>query len=152
MESNGRLRSWTEVVGVLGVVVSLLFVGYEIRQNTKVARAEAYRAFVGEVTDWYALASDPEFNELFVRLRQEGYDALTPAEQGQLFANTMMIFRVYEGLHKEVTEQILDESALLLLSQSKWDWEWMDRIWPEIRRNLTPDFVAYVEQAHGLGD
>ena len=151
MESNIRSRKWTDVVGVLGIVLSLIFVGYEVRQNTKVARAEAYRAFVGEVNDWYALASEPEFNDLFERLNQEGLGSLTGPERNPLFLNTMIIFRVYEGLHKEVGEGVLDESALMLLSRSAWDWSWMQELWPEISRNLTPDFVSYAEAVHGLG-
>ena len=63
----------------------------------------------------------------------------------------MILFRIYEGLHKEVNEGVLDQSALLLLSQSRYEYEFMRELWPEISRNLTPDFVAYAEATHPLG-
>ena len=68
----------------------------------------------------------------------------------QTFALHMALFRVYEGLHKEVTQGVLDESALLLLSQSEWNFRITREMWPEISRNLTPDFVRYMEETHGL--
>lgn len=34
-----RIVKWAELVGLMGVMGSLLFVGLEVRQNTQIARA-----------------------------------------------------------------------------------------------------------------
>ena len=52
--------NWPELIGLVGLIASLVFVGFEIRQNTRVARAEAYRALVTEVNSLYLQWSNPE--------------------------------------------------------------------------------------------
>ena len=141
--------NWPELIGLVGLIASLVFVGFEIRQNTRVARAEAYRAFVTEVNSIYLHWSNPEQVGVMQKALVNPAD-LTRVERSQAFAVSMALFRVYEGLHKEVTQGILDDSALMLLSQSEWNFEIQRQMWPEISRNLTPDFVEYVEETHGL--
>lgn len=36
-----RWSDWLEIVAAFGVILSLLFVGFEIRQNTTIARGQA---------------------------------------------------------------------------------------------------------------
>ena len=43
-ESGRALSRWTEVVGVVGVILSLVFVGVEISQNTQALRGATYQA------------------------------------------------------------------------------------------------------------
>ncbi len=43
---------WHQVLAVLGVMLSLGFVGYEIRQNTRVARAAAVQGISETVIEW----------------------------------------------------------------------------------------------------
>ena len=102
--------NWPELIGLIGLIASLVFVGYEVRQNTRVARAEAYRAFVTEVNSIYLHWSDPGQVGVMQKALSDPSD-LTRVEWSQVFAVSMALFRVYEGLHKEVTQGILDESA-----------------------------------------
>jgi hypothetical protein len=152
VESPRRRINWVEIIGLVGLIASLVFVGFEIRQNTKVARAEAYRAFVTELNTWYLQWASPEQASLTARVYSSDVSAddLTREEWMQTFALQMALYRVYEGLHKEVTQGVLDESALLLLSQSEFDVPIIREMWPEASRNLTPDFVTYMEDTHGL--
>ena len=43
---------WHQVLAALGVMLSLGFVGYEIRQNTRVARAAAVQGISETVIEW----------------------------------------------------------------------------------------------------
>ena len=63
---NWNLRTIAETVAVSSVVLSLIFVGVELRQNTNVAKASSYR----EITDGLAeqrifWASDPEVTTIY---------------------------------------------------------------------------------------
>jgi len=151
MESAGRFRRSAELVGVLGVILSLVFVGYEVRQNTRVAKAEAYRSFVTEVNGWYFRMTEPDMAELLSRSMDMSQSELSDTEWLQVFSHWMALFRVYEGLHKEVTEGVLDEAALGLMNRGDFSFLLLQEMWPKISRNLTPDFVAYVAETHGLG-
>ena len=157
MESGGRFRHGAELVGVVGIILSLVFVGVEVRQNTRVAKSEAYRSFVTEVNGWYFRMTEPDMAELLSRSmglnRSMGMSQseLSGTEWLQVFSHWMALFRIYEGLHKEVTGGVLDEAALGLLNRGDYSFPILQEMWPEISRNLTPDFVAYVAETHGLG-
>ena len=42
--NSGSFREWLEVIGVFGVIASLIFVGLEMRQSQKIALSAAYQA------------------------------------------------------------------------------------------------------------
>lgn len=149
--SESRFKRSAEFIGVLGVIVSLAFVGWEIRQNTKVAKAEAYRSFMSELNQAYSAFNDSSFAAFQVRVADLRVSDLSSVDYMRLFGSFMVLMRTYEGLHKQVVEGVLDESALLLLSQSDWNLPIWKDIWPNISRNLTPDFKEYFERAHGYG-
>ena len=50
--NESRLREWLEIVGILAVVASLVFVGIEIRQSS---RADLEDSFVGDLGTMIAL-------------------------------------------------------------------------------------------------
>ena len=150
MDSVGRFGRWVETVGIVGVILSLVFVGFELRQNTRVAKAEAYRSFVSEVNEWYFHMTDPDLAELLSRSLETSQSELNGTEWLQVFSHWMALFRVYEGLHKEVAEGVLDDSALDLLNRGDFSFHLLQEMWPEISRNLTPGFIAYVAETHGL--
>ncbi len=71
-----KLEKWAliaEIIGGVAIVLSLLFVGLEIRGNTQVARAEAYESNIDSINEWrLELIRDPrlvatagEFYEVF---------------------------------------------------------------------------------------
>ena len=62
-QKNSGLK---EVVGVASVVISLLFVGWEIRQNTKVARGQTRLELTALNNEFLErIRSDPEFSEIW---------------------------------------------------------------------------------------
>jgi hypothetical protein len=66
-----------EIVGVIAVVASLVFVGYEIRQNTVTARAAAYQAIgVATATAFDSWAHD----EQLVLISYKSADELSAAD------------------------------------------------------------------------
>ena len=42
--TSGKLREWLEIIGIFGVIASLVFVGLEMRQSQKIALSAAYQA------------------------------------------------------------------------------------------------------------
>ena len=62
----GRFRDWIEIVATVGVVISLLFVGYEIRQNTAMARGQARQELAALNQEWLlTLGQDAEYEALW---------------------------------------------------------------------------------------
>lgn len=74
-------KSLQQAAGALGVILSLLFVGYEIRQNTQVARASAVQATAAQIVDWQTeVALDPDWVRIMTFLGQGGRFADLSAE------------------------------------------------------------------------
>ncbi|MDB9969119.1 hypothetical protein OAE08_05590 [Gammaproteobacteria bacterium] len=57
IETNDLLQ----IIGMLGLIASLIFVGMELRQNQQVARVTAYQALAEQIASYNALLlSEPE--------------------------------------------------------------------------------------------
>jgi hypothetical protein len=66
---NSRLSSWSqiaEIAGAIAVVLSLVYVGYEIRQNTVSTEAEAFREISSSLSDFsFSIGADDELTRIF---------------------------------------------------------------------------------------
>ena len=63
---TGDRLSVQQAAATLGVILSVVFVGYEIRQNTRVARATAVQATADQITQWQAESgTDPEWIRIY---------------------------------------------------------------------------------------
>ena len=65
-----RLRSAVEVLGALGVIASLLFVGIEVRQNSAATRAAASQSLGQSWIDWNVATATREIQEALVVVAQ----------------------------------------------------------------------------------
>ena len=65
MSEKGRaLSRWTETIGVIGVIASLVFVGVEIRQNTQAVRGATYQSLTESSMELlFRISDDPALGE-----------------------------------------------------------------------------------------
>lgn len=84
-----KLGDWAnvaEIIGTLAFVVSLIFVGVQIGQNTAATRAAASQAVHSSFSDWYqSVQGDPELLSLSTKGMAD-YDSLSPTEKSQFIA------------------------------------------------------------------
>ena len=60
-----ELNDWLQILGMVGLIASLIFVGLELRQNQQVARVTAYQALAEQIASYNALLlSEPEINQI----------------------------------------------------------------------------------------
>ena len=60
--------SWAEIVSALGIVISLIYVGIQVTDNTSAMRSETASNASTEFIDWYAhLSGDPELMDVWLR-------------------------------------------------------------------------------------
>ena len=144
-------RDVRETLGLLGVIGSLIFVGLEIRQNTQVARAEAYRGIEQSISAWtLATVEDAEVAAALRRVTFEGArrDELTDTEKWQVGAMYDVPLRILESIYRQVGEGILPESALDYYGETSYVYTapYMRDLWPVIKPNYHADFAEYFEQ------
>ena len=56
-----------EVVAAIGVVISLFYVGYQIRQNTRASRASSILAARQMANEFHHLLSQPEMTDIYIK-------------------------------------------------------------------------------------
>ncbi len=67
-----ELNDWLQVIATVGVIASIVFLGFELRQNSDLMRAQIYQNELGlideEYMEWWAnlvLTNGPEWLALF---------------------------------------------------------------------------------------
>jgi hypothetical protein len=95
-----NLNWWLSSITNVGVLFGLLFVGYEIRQNTVQLRAESSQAITESVNALNAgMYSDPELAEILIR-GTEDLGALDSVERAR--------FDAYQFARLNIAEYALD--------------------------------------------
>jgi len=114
LKNSINWRYVAEFIALLSVVLSLLFVGYEIRQNSMVARMNAYQNYQSSVLELAIVtATDPIITPLLVRTQDgEGLNDFTNEERSRLVNYFMAGVRTYEDLYRSVQAEVIPMDAL----------------------------------------
>jgi hypothetical protein len=138
------------VVGFTGVVVSLLFVGWEVRQNTRVARAQTrveLTALNNEFLD--RVGTDPEFAELWRRAWSEDQE-VSESQAFRVELVMLQYLRILENVHLQYQEGLIDRDALDGYGFFGFREQFMAHprfpmIWDSRRVSFDPEFVSFLE-------
>ena len=148
-----KLESWgliAEVVSAIAVVLSLIFVGLQVRQNSKAQIQTGTQAVVSEYNDGIrALSADPELVCLYVRGTQD-YSSLSGAERIRFSSYFLSMFNVQQQIHRLRRDGAIDKDIW-----SGFDAQLKDVVrlpgvyqWFETRAHwYGHDFRAYIESA-----
>ncbi len=87
-----KLSDWSniaEIVGTLAVIVTLVFVGLQVRQNTLAVESAAAQAVHENFAGWYtSVQNEPALFQLSVKGMKD-YSSLSETEKGQFIAMFM---------------------------------------------------------------
>ncbi len=122
--SNDKLQKWAliaEIIGGLAIVISLVFVGFEIRHSAEETRqaAKITRAATSLQLkqDWVELnltaASSPELAKVQAKWGMEGYESLSQDEK--------VLFIAYNRATWHIQSNAYYQYRLGLLEQEQWD-------------------------------
>ena len=139
------------ILANIGVIVTLLFVGYEVSQNTRVARGEARQALADLNQEWLVLLSqDSEFNTLWNKVWLT-HEELSPAEWSRGKFMMLLHLRRIENVYFHWDEGLVDESALHSYGLQRAEYFKTDRFnqfWfvEDWRAGFDDDFVDFLEE------
>ena len=109
-----RLADWAEVAEIVAscaVVVSLLFVGLQIRSSAKTAQATSYQELTAlEIGMIHDLGKDRDLVELYTRAMFEP-TALGPSEREQAAYFQLATFRLWEAFYYQYQSGTLSRDA-----------------------------------------
>ncbi len=140
-----------ELVGAIGVVASLFYLGTQIRQNTRSVRASSYHAVVTNLSNLAAaMGRDAPVTDLFVR-GQSDLQALSPTEQRQFALLVTSVFRSFEDIFYQFNQNIVDEVVWAGWRRRMTRLFWQPGVqawWPTWRDDCHPDFKEFLESSN----
>ncbi len=138
--------SVAEILSAIAIVVSLLYVGYELNRNTEVVNSDrSNEALVAIRALDHILITDPDVADLFLRGPNE-YDEFSDVER--------LRYRFFIISLTAIWEQNYNAHIAGLMRTEKWeDWNssmrpdlpHVARVWPEISAFYNTGFRHHVE-------
>lgn len=148
---SAKLRDSLELVGIAAVVLSLIFVAYEVRQNTISARAAAIQEIgIATAEMWGDYARDPAMIRLLQGRADVPLDEWTADDWSRFLAQMLAWSRLAETGLLQVKEGLLPASSLDTLGYASTKY-WLQHdgincLWKHRMKSMvSEDFAAYVE-------
>ena len=107
-------RKIVEIIGVAAVVISLIFVGVELNQNTRASTSEARISLSNQALDWLELITTDELmHKLWTRGWQQGapIEEFTEIERSKAGTLMRLNLRRLENVYLQYEQGVIDESA-----------------------------------------
>ena len=159
MEAIEELQKWAlvaEIIGGIAIVLSLIFVGFEIRQssdetalNTIAIKTNAFYVLSNSISNLNQFRVDnPEFEQ--IRMKALANDpSLTELEKSRYRGYIQMVFRLSELAHLQYENGIIDEASLRsIVAPMRFHFRQSDEAvaaWQGARVTRRPTFVQYFE-------
>ena len=138
------------------LVITLIFLILEVRENTAVVKSESYAASVDRLNEWrLELAANPKMTELFVEFLDDGVGEMDPVELQQFTFLYGSLWSIYESAYFSSTYETLGRAEWtrfenMICRQHQLS---VDRsVWLDTAGRLSQDFVEWVLGACGRDD
>lgn len=137
-----------EVAGGVVVVVTILYLARQIRESSRIAKAESQRTLLETAPIWTPIATTPGFiSEL--RKAVQSYESLDPDAQGRFTFMLYPLINRVESAYRMYQQEMIDEDAYLA---------WMYALaaflrepgltvwWSDLKQVIGPEFVAALDE------
>ncbi len=149
-ERKFSIARWAEFIAGAGVILSLIFVGLEIRQNTAAVRAQTRQDLTTTSADFLMGMATTDIGDLWFRWAA-GED-ITESEWNRLRLAVITGVRNLENIYLQFSEGVIDESALNgygWRGSVMYDTDRFAQWWGAGgRARFSPEFVAAFEAVH----
>lgn len=153
MKDAGRLAS---TLSAAAVVISLAFVGFEIRQNTAMMRGATMQSISDTYVEYVtAIGADPELAELFRRFHAGEVTAdFTPTENTRIRVFFNAFVQILENSYLQHREGLVPDAVF-----ESYGWGWgmiqtprFEEYWEESSRIVVrSEFAAFFESQVQIG-
>lgn len=144
-----------EVFGAVVVVASVIYLGIQIKHNTKASRDEAYRDIFTAVSSQFSKMAEHHNNEVLL-MGLADFEALTPGEKFK-FDSLMCAWMTL------LESSVISNEADLILDETMENWAHYMRSrffcyvgfnqwWKHARGNFHPDAVVWVDRQIGKSE
>lgn len=151
--ANSELgRTLSEGLAAIGVILSLVFVGYEIRQSTQVARAAAIQGATDQSLEIIlAWGEDEQAVRLLDRVLSGAVPSdFTDYERVKLRLMHLAALRVAESRYRQSKLGIIEDRTILGGSAAILRAPYIRHRWSRLKPAVSADFAEDFEVEYGL--
>ena len=138
-----------EVVGVIAVVVSLLYLAIQVKAQNRESRIASTHEIYAAFREIAAPFRDPHLAELVVKSMNEGYENLSEAERVQIIGLIIPFLRVWEEAFYQRQDGRLDDAIWSSITAQYADTMAIStnqEIWRIRRHVFAEEFRNYVDE------
>lgn len=139
-------KKLTDFIGTIAVVLGLVFVGFEIRQNTDAVRSSTLQALAEMSMENVALGVENSALREAYTVAMESPDALTAEQAAHMRWFTVHAMRVMENRFRQFELGVLDDATAVggtgRLYRSYWFRTWWERNEDEWAGSAFHDFIV----------
>lgn len=107
---SAKLNDWLQVIGLFGVIASLIFVGLQMKQDREIALTERFNARSETTIQLYmSMADNPVLRTAREKVRNGARDQLTEDEQAALTYLSQAALTIYENTHFQYVNGYIDD-------------------------------------------
>ena len=142
--SENRGVTWIEIIGATGVVFSLIFVGWQVHQNTEAIKIAAYLQ-VQEGANQLNLSSatNPDLNRAIQAWRGDNF---TDTLDARVYSFGIAILRNIEDAHYMTLQGVYEPDQLNRLTANPiFASPRFPAMWQRARKRFSPRFQAFVD-------
>ena len=141
-----------ELVGGVAIIVSLLYIGLQIKQSTAASHAAANQSFSAQFADMILAISKPELRDIFWR-GITGLKNLQGSENAAFMVLMAAIFRTYETFYFERAEgrfrsQMWDGYTAQLIDL--YDNDGVREYWALRKHQFSDEFDSFLESQSSM--
>jgi hypothetical protein len=137
-----------QLIGAGGVIASLIFVGVQVRQSVRAAKATAFQGLVSNIIDVnVAHIQNPELLDVIDRAAKG--EGLAPSEHRLYVTLVLTAARVAQSAHYQTELGLLDDSKLESMTYNlvrHLKTQTGKAVWAEIGPRSEPQFQKYVDE------
>ena len=138
-----------ELLGGAGVLGSLIFVGLQIKQNTKSVRASTLQLNTDYWANFLTTMADPQYVTVFGK-GMAGNADVDQNEFGQFFVLTRAYFLGLENQHFQYRQGLLDTGQFasyeIATREQMLAFPGIRAVWKMVRHTYSKEFIDFVDQ------
>ena len=140
-----------EILGIVTIIGSLIFVGIEIRQNSLSIRGETYQSIAEHVTKLYMdIAADERLSELVSQMLNNESDTLrnqlNAADRLSLDFIVLTGLRRIENIYLQQSDGILSNQAFERIGLEFYQTKFSRETWDRYKTGFDSSFIIFFEQ------
>ena len=137
-----------EIVGLAGIILSLIFLGYELKRSNDIAETEAVATIYSMTNEMgLALAENPELSRVFGQALSD-FESLSPDDRWTLYVLLENVINVNEAAWKYYDKGIINQEEAEFFARGLCKLIGRDpslvTAWQSNKQDRLPGFYEYV--------